>query len=750
MEFARREAFVPSALTPMPDSPAPSILRLDRNCCAITHTDRVKVLVDAEDYFAAFAAACERAERSIVILGWDFDSRTPLRFDDRGQASVCLGDFLNDLCHRRRALRIRILDWDYPMIFGRDREFPPLYGLTWSPHRHVHFHYDDTHPLAGSHHQKIVVVDDKLAFVGGLDLTSRRWDTRDHRADDPRRTAGGKPYPPFHDIMIALDGEAATAVATVARKRWTAATGHELPPVKSRGDPWPPSVAPDHRDARIGLACTAPASEKGAGTRDIEQLYLDMIDRAERYIYIENQYFTAQSIGRALARRLAEESGPEIVVVTRLLSHGWLEEMTMHVLRTKLIRELRAADRHGRFSVYYPFVQGLAEGTCLDVHSKAMIVDDEWLRIGSSNISNRSMGLDSECDVLVEAEGRDDARRFIRGVRDGLLAEHLGVPVATLEHELERRDTLRAAIDACGSPERDLRPLEDMPEYSDAMISTAALADPEKPVSIDALVEQFAPEVEPDHARPAWPKIAAVAGVLLALTLVWRFTPLAELLTPERVTDWVRAVSGNWWAPVVLMLAYTPASYVMFPRPLLTLAAVVGFGPWLGFTYAMSGILLAAASHYLVGRWMHRDTVRRIAGERLNRMTNALRHHGLVAVTALRLVPLAPFAVEGIVGGAIRFKAWQYMAGTFLGMLPGVLAATVFADQLESGLEDPSTVNWWLVAGVVAALVTITWLVRRWFTRLEARHPPVREKQGKPPMPRPREALAKRAESTAG
>ncbi len=701
----------------MPD--APTLFEPDVNACAVTRAGRVALLVDAESYFPVFMRAAERAERSIVIVGWDFDSRTPLAFSGDGTPLLTLGDFLNRLCKKRRRLRVKILEWDYPMVFGVDREFPPLYGLTWKPHRHIEFHYDDTHPLAGSHHQKIVVIDDKLAFVGGLDLGARRWDSRDHRPDDPRRVAGGTPYPPFHDMMMCVDGEAARALATVARERWRRATRHALESVHTDSDPWPATLEPDVRDVRVGIACTAPATDGNQGSREIERLYLDMIARARRYIYVENQYFTAQKIGAALAARLAEPDGPEIVVVSRLLSHGWLEEMTMTLLRTKLIRDLRAADAHGRFDIYYPHVEGLTEGTCVDVHAKLMIVDDEWLRIGSSNLSNRSMGLDTECDAVVEAAGRADAREVIRGFRDGLLAEHLGVPRESVEHAIEGRGSLHAAIRSLGSPERTLRRFEEVEEWSDTVISTVGLADPEKPVSVDMLVEQFSPDVEVRQARPMWMKLGAAVTVLVLLTALWRLTPLAEVMTAENVTAWAETVAGYWWAPVVIVLAYTPASVLMFPRPLITLAAVVAYGPWKGFAFAMSGILLAAAATYVAGRLFRRDTVRRIAGERLNRITHALRDHGLLAVTALRLVPIAPFIVEGVVAGAIRIKAWQFLLGTFLGMLPGVLGATVFADQLEAALEDPSKINWWVVAGIVAALGSLTWIVKRWLNRIE-------------------------------
>jgi uncharacterized membrane protein YdjX (TVP38/TMEM64 family) len=251
-------------------------------------------------------------------------------------------------------------------------------------------------------------------------------------------------------------------------------------------------------------------------------------------------------------------------------------------------------------------------------------------------------------------------------------------------------------------------------------MSAAALADPERPVALDTLVDQFAPGTEVRRTAPFWKSILALAAVLVALTLAWRYTPLSELVTPDAVIEWTHAFAGTWWAPLLILAAYTPASVIMFPRPLITLAAVVAFGPWLGFAYAMGGILLAALAGYYAGQLFDRDTVRRIAGRKLNRLTRALRERGLLAITAVRLVPLAPFVVESIVAGAIRIKVRHLVVGTFLGMLPGVLTATVFGDQLEAALHDPSQINYWLVGGVVALLAVATFLVRRWFVRMES------------------------------
>jgi uncharacterized membrane protein YdjX (TVP38/TMEM64 family) len=353
------------------------------------------------------------------------------------------------------------------------------------------------------------------------------------------------------------------------------------------------------------------------------------------------------------------------------------------------------------------------------MHSKMMTVDDEWLRIGSANLSNRSMGLDTECDVVIEAEGRRDIQDAIRGLRDRLLAEHLGVPVDAVAREIASAGSMHDAIAALGSERRTLKPLDALPEWSETTISAAALADPERPVSLDALVEQFAPQTDARKSVPFWKSITALVIAAASLWLVWRYTPLAQIVTPENVIAWTRAFAGSWWAVPLVVLAYTPAQVIMFPRPLITLAAVVAFGPWLGFAYAMSGVLLAAAAGYYAGRLFHRDTVRHIAGQRLNRLTNVLRQRGLLAMTAVRLVPVAPFVVESMVAGAIRIKPVHLLAGTFLGMLPGMLTATVFGDQITAALQDPSRINYWLIGGVIAALGIATWLFRRWLVRLD-------------------------------
>ena len=694
-----------------------SLFRPGENCAEVARADRVSFVIDAENYFRIFMRAAERAERSIIMLGWDFDSRTPLELDASGKP-ILLGDFLNGLVRANRNLRIQMLDWDYPSAFGSDREPAPGSSGGWKPYRRIEFRFDDTHPVAGSHHQTIIVIDERLAFAGGLDLTNKRWDTRDHKAENPRRVFGDKPYPPFHDAAIAVDGAAAQALLRVARERWRLATGETLKTAKGTRDVWPEELPVDATNVDVAVSRTAPPADRVPAIHEVCELYVDMIDRAKDYIYIENPYFTSEKIGAALKASLAKPEGPEILVVTRLLSHGWLKEITMATLRTKLVRELREADVHGRFHVFYPDVPGLAEGTCLDIHSKVTIVDDEWLRIGSANLSNRSMGMDTECDVTMEARGEKRLMKAIRKFRHDLLAEHVGDDLEAVAQACESAGCMAKAIAGMGTPTRSLKKLE-CEDIPGAKLAIAKVGDPQEPV-FEGIVQSVAPGPIAKAGFATRRAIYILGGLVataIALGLIWTHTPLRDVVTRENAAALAQWFAAFWWAPLLVVLAYTPASFIMFPRWIITMTAVIAFGPWKGFVYAMSGVILAGIVTFLPGRLVSRDTLRRLAGPRIRPVAKFMERKGLIAVTLVRLVPVAPFPVVNLVMGALRVKLWHFALGTFLGMLPGMIAATVLSDQLAAALEDPTHVNFWMIAAAVIGFVTIAFFGQRYMRR---------------------------------
>lgn len=489
-----------------------------RNCWRVARARRVAVLVDGKSYFDALVESLSCARRSIFIVGWDLHSRLRLQPDRPDSGAGELGAFLESLARKHRDLRIRILDWDFSFLMTPDREFAPWLRMDWQSHRRIQMQLDGRHPVGACHHQKLVVVDDAVAFVGGLDLTEGRWDTPEHRVDDPRRAdASGRAHPPFHDVQMAVDGDAARHLGHLARERWRRATGALLRerPVRPGRDPWPASVVPDFEQVSVAIARTEPAYGARRGVREIENLYADAIASARDWIYIENQYLSARSIGDALCTSLAAPAGPEIVVISPRECSGWLEEGTMGLLRHRLVRRMREADHAGRFRLLHPRIPG--DSVRLNVHAKVMIVDDASLRVGSANLSNRSMGFDTECDLHIDAAGAPAVARGIAAVRARLLAEHLGTTSARVDEAFADTQSLIATIDALSGGERSLEPLDvDIPEWIDAVVPEKLLTDPESPVEALEFVEAWTPELLRDPQRRK--VVPALAGGAL---LVW-------------------------------------------------------------------------------------------------------------------------------------------------------------------------------------------------------------------------------------
>jgi phospholipase D1/2 len=184
-----------------------------------------------------------------------------------------------------------------------------------------------------------------------------------------------------------------------------------------------------------------------------------------------------------------------------------------------------------------------------------------------------------------------------------------------------------------------------------------------------------------------------------------------------RLLAWSRAVRQTSWAPVAMVLVYTPAAFVLFPRPLLTLFAVVAFGPWFGFAYSAVGILVAALATYYAGRVLRRDTVVRLAGKKAEKGSKVLRRHGVLSIFAANMVPVPPFVVQNMIAGAVRIPLWDYTLGSVLGMLPGLLAATVFGNQIVRWLEDPADMNYWIIGGAIVGFAAFTYFAGRWASK---------------------------------
>jgi uncharacterized membrane protein YdjX (TVP38/TMEM64 family) len=219
------------------------------------------------------------------------------------------------------------------------------------------------------------------------------------------------------------------------------------------------------------------------------------------------------------------------------------------------------------------------------------------------------------------------------------------------------------------------------------------------------------------HRGPAWTKLALIALALCALGAAWRFTPLADIVTPHRIVGWARSVGGSRWTPLVLALAYTPGAFLMFPRPLLTLVTILALGPMLGLVCSMAGIMVAALATYSAGRFLKRETLRGLAGDSLDKAAELLCGHGVVAIFAANMLPVPPFGVQGILAGAMRMRLWEYALGSLLSLLPGALMITAFGQQIRTAFVDPSQINYGLPVLAAVAFGVFVYFGRRWATK---------------------------------
>ena len=378
--------------------------------------NRVTPLVDGECFFAALAEALAQAQAYVYGVGWCLTPQIPLkRHNLQEMVQTRLLTLLSDTARR---VPVRILLWSgAPVLFQpttRGTEAVQQ-ALADQASGDIQCRLDHSAHFSHCHHQKAIVIDGRIAFVGGMDLTTfqgDRWDTPRH----PLRAG-----PNWHDVQVRIEGEAAADVEQNFRQRWLAATGDgDLP---HREPAWEESWQTPVQIVRTippGVYPFAPRGEFG-----IHHAYTRALRQAQRLIYLENQYLWSPDIVDALIAAMnkqhAEPFRIVIVLPARAYSGKW--DNDQHVAK------LRAVDAgRGIVSVYCPYTSGPSIGVHafayrpIYVHAKVAIIDDEWLTVGSANLNNRGLITDSEINAVV----RDP--ELARNLRIALWAEHLALP----------------------------------------------------------------------------------------------------------------------------------------------------------------------------------------------------------------------------------------------------------------------------------------------------------------------------------
>jgi phospholipase D1/2 len=670
---------------------------------------RLSLIQDGEQAFASMAASIEAARETVFILGWDFDSRVRLRPGTQDEARLL--PFLCACLDRTPALHIFVLIWDYSFIYSWEREPDPLRQMSGA-HPHLHFALDDSHAVGASHHQKVVVVDDEVAYIGGIDLTTHRWDTPLHFPDDPRRLDSRQSaYGPFHDVQAAVAGPAANCLGELARARWQQKCASESRAVQplhgSALSTWPEDLIVDAVDVEVAFARTFVEKQGNANAvNEIETLTLQTIAAAERWIYAENQYLTSESIQHALARRLLSENGPEIVLLLPEAESGWKEQSSMGILRARVLTYLRQRDRYGRLRLVTPHVRREALATSIEVHAKVLVVDDVLAKIGSSNLSRRSMRLDSECDLVIEKRDTKSAA-FVTSVRNRLLAEHLGLGVRDVALALARHGSLCRLIDEqSDSAERRLiaTPMRvDAP--FDFAIFDGAVVDPPGPWSMTMILDRAVPRTLRHRLSRRWLRPLGWVTAVVCLGLLLRRSHFFTTGLPAAVSHAAWALAehpvGAWMA----VACFAAAATLFVPVTVLATATLAVFGLWPGVGIAWLGSLLSAVLSHALGHWGGPRIVAWLPDRIETGVRRFLKRQAFWAVVLMRLIPIGNFGALNMAAGAFRVPRRAFVFGNIVGMLPGLLGLGLVVGRVLAFLRRPTFENV-VVAAVAAGGVT--------------------------------------------
>jgi phosphatidylserine/phosphatidylglycerophosphate/cardiolipin synthase-like enzyme/uncharacterized membrane protein YdjX (TVP38/TMEM64 family) len=681
---------------------------------------RAWIYWDAANYFKAFIEACSNATHEIFITGWDIHSETNLAPDWDGSwvpRRWSLNHFLLSLLESKPDLHINLLCWDYAPIYLLEREKLQALRFGWFSHPRMHFKMDAAHPVGASQHQKFVVVDQSIAFLGGLDLTIRRWDSCKHEARHVLRVdPEGQPYGPYHDIQIAFTGSQAKRVAELFCERWKKATEDELL-LRSIKHEFRPQMLPDvyaFEDVMLGLSQTLPSFRDNIPSFEIAQLYQDCLEAAEHHIILENQYLTSRHIVEILANVLRKKAGPELVIILPELAGGWLEQNTMGLLQAQALYALRKADEHERLQVFFPAQRDLAKTKgYITVHSKVMVVDSRIISVGSANLNNRSMGFDSELNATLQLQ------KPCYGFTAQLLSHHTEAKASDVKEILEQGGSVREAIQLLNRRSAK-RFLQKFPiQAAGPMLLDAELVDAERPSIVEEGMDRWSHLMQILSRKIGFssPKVMFALGFMLLLLFMVGLYMISRLapLSYYRMLAFFRGAGME----TLLHHGFIPLSFALggllfVPINIMILATAALLPMNQALAHIVLGIVANVSTAYLVGHAVGRYFFRRFFGAKMRNILRWVGNGHFLTLVALRILPVAPNSLINLTAGIGHVPFLRFLAATLVGMTPGVLILVVFQKSLFTVLETPEVVSILLLVALIAlTLVVAHWTLRR-------------------------------------
>lgn len=691
---------------------ASSLFKENENCWQTSQADHATPLIDGANYYRALHKAICNAKRSIFIVGWDIDSRIRLlRGDEEKNASApsVISELLKWKAEQNENIKIYLLRWDSSLAFFSQREMWAKEVWDNKTPDNVKTTLDSTIPMGGSQHQKIVVIDDEIAFSGGMDVSTNRWDTREHLIEQPERVGPDGPHGPLHDVQVLTSGPIVESFAQLVRWRWDRINEQKaipFSPVKNTGSEvppsWPDNFPPTMVDLPCAVARTIPFMDGVEPAQEVRRMLLDLIAQAQRFIFIENQFTTRQEIAEALNARLKACPELQVIIVSSYEPKGKFESEAYWASRIDFKRILENGVEDNRVKVTYSTLTNeVGESIQKRVHSKVMSIDDRYLVIGSSNISNRSMSLDTEVDLVFAGDTNQNQQDIIR-VRHDLLAEHTGRTIEQVEQIFKSPDPLNNLVTDQAPHGYQLAEVSDDQFTNKAWQPVfSSLSDPEKPL--------IAP-IQMSNGKVVGvgnPKQKTIVFMLIALLvlvlggLIFWAGHSIPWLTADNLEQFLQDTRGTMWVIPTICVIYIIAGLVFFPVTVLSLAVAAVYGPIWGPVYGMLGALLSSATLFGLGHIMGIKGLRKMGGAKVQAVDDKFKDSGVVGVAVIRLIPIAPFSLVNLVAGISSIGLVQFLAGTFLGMFPPMIAKGLVGDSLGKIFTNPSpeTIGY-LVAGI--------------------------------------------------
>ena len=574
-----------------------------------------------------------------------------------------------------------------------------------------------------------------------MDVALHRWDTREHLIDEPGRIGPDGEYGPFHDVQMVSCGPVVEHLAELARWRWnrlsdTAIDTPEAMPDhgNERPETWPQGVSSCFENVPLAIARTLPEMDDVESVQEVQHMLLDLIGQAERFIYIENQFTTREEIARALNKQLKAKPDLEVLIVSSYDPKGLFETEAFWASRLAFKDIVEDGIDTDRIKMTYSSIRDQQGRLAYKrIHSKVMTIDDRYLVIGSSNLSNRSMTLDTEVDVVMFGD-TDSNRKCIAFTRDDLIAEHTGRDIETTESIMGGNHIVNELMNnqiAHGYVLTEIND-EEFTEASKANIFRT-ISDPEEPLipPVKRLGGKLTAITNPRRRTimitVGLAALACIVGLLLFIsnTVPW--------LDGDRISAFLEESRGTYFALPTALLVYLVGGLLFFPVTVLSLAVAAIFGPIWGPIYGIFGALLSAGTTFLLGKGLGNAGLRKLAGPKVEAVDEKLANTGIVGVATIRMLPIAPFSLVNLVAGISSISLVQFLIGTFLGMFPQMIAKGLVGDSIMQIFKQPSaeTVTYLVIGLVVwvAMIVGSQKLAKLYQDRKQAKNSDTSEKE---------------------